>query len=308
MAGAPRHAAVRTAAHPRAPSASGRVQVKLAGSGNEGRKVWIQAAHRDVRGRVIYSRPKEVFLPDQPGPIREAGSVQRIANQVMAKSLALLGAIDPSKDCRLDKDEKSQKVRIDVPGKLHTISPEIVIRKNVPVHNAPMTLADVDGDFLVQVSVTGEMNPGDKSPSDRAVRNLPFTFQSAGLVMYQDKNNFVRLERAASIFTDRLTPVHRLLVEVVRDGQQAIKPIYLNIPEGDTKLIMIRRKGRIRCCFVPTNTDHLYTFQEFAVDFPSKVKMGLVASNISAKPFTATFQGFAIISDATQIDQEMDQE
>jgi regulation of enolase protein 1 (concanavalin A-like superfamily) len=183
-----------------------------------------------------------------------------------------------------------------------------VVRKNSPVHNAPMTLAEVDGDFLAQVTVTGEMNPGEKRASDRAARNIPFTFNSAGLVLYQDKNNFMRLERAASILTDRLTPVHRLLVEVVRDGQQAIKPIYLDIPEGDTKLILIRRKGRIRCLFVPSGSGSLHTFREFALNFPSKIKVGLVASNISAQPFSATFQGFALISDATQIDQELEDE
>jgi hypothetical protein len=262
-----------------------------------------------MRGRLIYARPKEVFLPEHPGQIRDAGSMKRIATQVMAKSLALLGAlVDPSKDCRLDKDEKSFKVRIDIPGKLHTISPAYVVRKNTPVHNSPMALADGDGDFLAQVSVTGEISPGDKLPGDRAARNVPFTFQSAGLVLYQDKNNFLRLERAASIIINRLTPVHRLLVEVVRDGQQAIEPIYLDIPEGDTKLIMIRRKGRIRCLFVPAGSGSLGTLHEMSLGFPSKIKVGLVASNISAQPFSANFQGFTVISDATQIDQEMEDE
>jgi hypothetical protein len=108
--------------------------------------------------------------------------------------------------------------------------------------------------------------------------------------------------------TARLTPVHRLIVEVVQEGKQAIKPIYLDIPEGDTKLIMIRRKGRFRCLFVPSGSNSLHTFREFALNFPSKVKVGLVASNLSAQPFTATFQGFALISDATQIDRELEDE
>jgi hypothetical protein len=293
--------------NPRAPEATGRVQVALSGSGPAGRKVLIQAAYRDMRGRLTYSRPKEVFLPDQPGPIRDAGSLAKIANRVRAKSLALLAPlVDPSKDCRLDKDEKSHKVHIDIPGKLHTLAPDYEIRKNVPLHNAPMTLADVDGDFLAQVAVTGEINPGSKLPNEKAARGLRFTFQSGGLVLYQDKNNFVRLERCEAIFTERLTPVHRLLVEVVRDGKWAISPIYLDIPEGDTKLIMVRRKGRIRCMFSPTGSNAMYTFREFALNFPSKVKVGLTASNISAQPFSANFDGFALISDATQIDRELD--
>jgi regulation of enolase protein 1 (concanavalin A-like superfamily) len=295
--------------NPRAPSATGRVEVALAGSGANGRKVLVQAAHRDMRGRTIYSRPREVFIPDSPGPIRDSGSMRKIAGQVMAKSLALLGAlVDPSKDCRLDKDDRSYKVRIDIPGKMHTISPAFLRTKNTPMHNAPMALADVDGDFMAQVSVTGEMNPGAKLPGDRAARDLGYTFQSGGLVLYQDKNNFLRLERMASIVTARLTPMHRILVEAVRDGQHAIVPIWLDVPEGDTKLILIRRKGRIRCLFVPNGSNSLHTFREFALSFPTKVKVGLVASNISAQSFSATFQGFALISDATQIDRELEDE
>ena len=96
--------------NPRQPSATGHIQVALAGTGAAGRKVLIQTGHRDMRGRLIYARPKEVFLPENPGPIRDSGSMRRIAGQVLAKSLALLGAlVDPSKDCRLDKDDKSSR-------------------------------------------------------------------------------------------------------------------------------------------------------------------------------------------------------
>src|SRR5262249_34662263 len=53
---------VRLERNPRAPSAAGRIQVSLAGSGAAGRKVLVQAGHRDLRGRLTYARPKEVFL------------------------------------------------------------------------------------------------------------------------------------------------------------------------------------------------------------------------------------------------------
>jgi regulation of enolase protein 1 (concanavalin A-like superfamily) len=228
---------------------------------------------------------------------------------MMSKSLAELGSlIDPDKDCRLDKDERSMKVRIDVPGKLHTISTAFLKTPDTPYHNAPMTLADVDGDFMAQVSVVGEINPGEKPPRERPAQNLGFTLQSAGIILYQDSKNYMRLERAGSIATARLTPIHRILVEAVRNGEPAIQPIYLDVPEGDTRLILVRRKGRIRCLFSPAGSDSLSTFREFAIEFPDKVKVGLVASNISAQPFTATFQGFALLSDHTQIHQELDEE
>lgn len=291
----------------RDPSAAGRIEVAITGAGQEGRKVWVQAAHRDMRGRIVYSRPKEVYLPDHPGPIRENGSLRKILKQVMAKSISQLGSlIDPSTDCRLDRDDRSLKVRIDLPGKLHTLSPDYKSPRGTPYHNAPMTLADVDGDFVAHVSVTGEINPGSTLPKDRAARGLPFTFQSAGLVLYQDKNNFLRLERASSIFTARLTPVHRLLLEIIKDGKPKIQPIYLDIPEGDTELVMVRRKGRVRCMFSPAGTGSMVTFREFAVDYPPKVKVGLTASNISAQTFSATFQGFALLTDTTQIDEGLE--
>jgi hypothetical protein len=35
------------------------------------------------------------------------------------------------------------------------------------------------------------------------------------------------------------------------------------------------------------------------------VKVGLTAGNISAKPFSATFDNFALLGDATMIDDEL---
>ena len=101
------------------------------------------------------------------------------------------------------------------------------------MHNAPMTLTEVEGDFAALVEVTGEINPGSTMPKDRQGHTLPFTFQSAGLILYQDKDNFVRLERAGSVIIDNLQPVHRLIIEAVKDGKQAMRPIYVDMPEAN---------------------------------------------------------------------------
>ena len=270
------------------------------------RKIMIQAAHRDLRGRLVYSKPQEVLLPDQPGPIRASADLARLIKAFGPKSMSLLGPlIDPSKDCRLDKDDQNFRFKIDIPGKLHTLSPELVARKNQPLHNSPMTLTEVEGDFAAIVEVTGDINPGPTPPNDRQVRTLPFTVQSAGLIIYQDKNNFFRLERAGSIFSKTLRPVHRLIIEAVKDGKQAMNPIYLDVPEADTLLILERRKGRIRCMFSPNQGRQIVPFRAFALDLPPKVKIGLSASNISAQPFSATFENFTLISDITKMDQAL---
>ena len=298
---------VELARDPKTPFASGRVQVALSGKGADARKVLVQTAHRDLRGRLVYSKPKEVELPER-GPFGRAGKLQLAMRAIQRKSLALLGPlIDPDKDCQLTKDEDRLKIKIDIPGKLHTLSPEITTRKNrkVSLHNAPITMTEVEGDFIVQVQVTGEINPGSATPKDRQGLTLPITDQSAGLILYQDKNNFLRLERAASIIINSLTPVHHLIIEAVKDGKQAMKPIYLNVPEADTLLLLVRRKGRVRCLFSPNRGKSYAVFRELALDLPSKVKVGLTAGNISAKPFSATFDNFALLGDATMIDDEL---
>ena len=291
---------------PRTPSATGQVQVALSGGGLSARRILVQTAHRDLRGRLHYTKPREVTLPEKPGRIRPAGGIQRIFNLARAPSLKRLGPlIDPAKDCRMFKDDQRFRLTIDIPGKLHSLSPKLTDNSNRPVHNAPMTLTEVEGDFVSVVQISGEINPGSTPPRDRQVRGLGFTFQSAGLIVYQDKNNFFRLERAGSIVTRSLTPVHRLVIEAVKDGKQAMDPIYHDLPETELLLILQRRKNRIKCMFVPKGTNQIFTFRDFAFSLPSKVKVGLSASNISAQPFSATFENFTLLSNTTELDDEL---
>ncbi len=131
--------------------------------------------------------------------------------------MAKLGAlVDPDKECKLVKNEQTHKVEITMPEKLFTLSP-LLKRKGQPLHNAPMSLTDVEGDFLISVQVTGNMNPGTVPAKDPLGRTLPFTFQGAGLIVYQDKSNFFRLERACQ--SEGRVLVRELLVEVIRSGQ-----------------------------------------------------------------------------------------
>ena len=116
--------------------------------------------------------------------------------------------VDPDKDCKLIKDEENMQDHDRNPGgKIHSLSPELRARfdKKKSLHNAPFTLADVEGDFAAVVEVTGDIEPGATLPKDRKGNDIPFTFQSGGLILYQDKNNFVRLERASSVIIDECT-------------------------------------------------------------------------------------------------------
>ena len=217
----------------------------------------------------------------------------------------MLGAlVDPDKDCKLTKDTDTAKIKIEIPAKIHTLSPEMKQRidKRKSLHNAPFTVADVEGDFLIGVMVTGDIEPGADLPKDRKGNEIPLTYQSGGIILYKDKDNFVRLERASSVIVSTRQPLHWLVIEAVKDGEQAMKPLYVAYPEKDTLLIMARRKGKLRCMFSPDGGTRLIAFHEFVLDLPKKVKIGLTAANISAKPLSVTFENFAVLTDSKTLD------
>jgi S1-C subfamily serine protease len=287
-------------------SAVGQVKVSLSGKGADARKVLIQTAHRDVRGQLVYSKPKEFDLPQQPGPILQAGALQQVMNTVRRKTLSMLGAlVDPDKDCKFMKDDETMKLQIEIPGgKVHSLSPYFVTRvnKKKPLHNAPMALIEVEGDFAATVEVVGDISPGSTLPKDRQGNLVPFTFACAGLVLYKDKNNFVRLERTAGVDLEKLTPIHKALIEIVKDGKQINNNVYYPLPEGKVSLYLVRRKGRVQCMFGSGSGTIGAAAQPVELDLPPKVQVGLTAGNISAKPFTAVFENFALLSDVTKID------
>ena len=228
-------------------SASGSVKVALSGEGAAARKILIQSAHRDLSGKLVYSRPREIELPEKPGRVMLSNQLQQMLKTIQRKSLSMLGPLlDPEKDCTLTKDEEQMKVKIDIPGgKVRSLAPYVLSRgaRRKPIHNAPMTLIDVDGDFAALVEVTGEMAPGSTLPKDRQGNLIPFTFEGAGLLLYMDKDNFVRLERTAGVDVTNLNPIHKVLFEVVKDGKHVENQAYPPVPEGPIYLLLMRRKG-----------------------------------------------------------------
>ena len=61
-------------------------------------------------------------------------------------------------------------------------------------------------------------------------------------------------------------------------------------------------KGRVQCGFSQNLTSPPLLLEEIEIDLPSKVKIGLTASNISAKPYAASFENFAVINSETDLE------
>lgn len=97
---------------------------------------------------------------------------------------------DPEADCKFLV--KEGKLTISVPGsdKAHDLSAEL---DNV---TAPRVVQALKGDFRIQVKVEGEFQPGEQSTQEGRTG-----YTGAGLVIFADTRNYVRIERA-SLQTD----------------------------------------------------------------------------------------------------------
>ena len=92
---------------------------------------------------------------------------------------------NPAADCLFKAENDS--LTITVPGSPtpHDLSPEL------NSSTAPCVLQPVSGDFTIEVKVDGEFTPGDDSTQKGRTG-----YTGAGLVVFADQANFIRLERA----------------------------------------------------------------------------------------------------------------
>ncbi len=264
------------------PIATGVFQV-IANVPND-RKLMIQLAHTDTNGRTTYAAPEEFEVPEKPGEINTPNGTVQGDVILAAEGLA---EITNSKDCTSSRDRKS--VTISVPGTVHLLSPELKKK------NAPMMLGEIEGDFVARVKVAGEFRPGTESAG-----KLPLAFHGAGLLLWQDNNNYVRLERTAG--TTRSSPVllTRILVEVCSNGKPTA-PFYMPVPEGPLYLQFVRIHSDLYCMFGPDGQKWI-SLQKLAAEFPDKVKVGLTAANTSKKAFAAKFEEFKVIKPTGKVE------
>jgi S1-C subfamily serine protease/regulation of enolase protein 1 (concanavalin A-like superfamily) len=271
--------------------ASGFFQTE-AGTGAPGRRLLLQASYRDGSGNTVYTAPVTYNVPARPTTLAAVGG--SASPRALPPSFAALGdLVDPSKNCKSSRDAGS--LTIELPAGVHLLSDEIDLK------NSPMALADVEGDFLAQVKVPANMLPGTQPPKFKG-KVLPFTYQGAGLVLWQDRNNYVRLERAAKSKSGRATLSSEVLVEVCKRGKPA-GYFYSAIPDGQLYVRILRLNGAIQCMFGPDGRRWV-SLKKLAIPFPEKIKLGLTASNASKELLSARFEDFVLITEKKKIDEE----
>jgi regulation of enolase protein 1 (concanavalin A-like superfamily) len=188
-------------------------------------------------------------------------------------------AADPDGDCRFELFDG--KLTILVPGTVHDLVADS------GKLNAPTVLSPVRGEFIAMVSSTGGVQPG---PDSTVADSLPYN--GTGLLIWVDKDNYIRLERAGIIRDGAL--VTYVNFEHFDQGRRVFSQggALRDLP---TDLRLERRGGRI---FASASQDgvHWTSFPPLDVRLPEEVKLGVAAVNSSTKPFKAELEGLEVFT------------
>ena len=260
-------------------------QVSIAANSPASRRVLVQFTLTGP-GLNFNTQALQIDLPDKTGSIADLGG---------KKTRRGGPATIPRWSCEVNTGDdvviKSHVggATIELPaGKAMVCAPQYKL------FTAPAALAQVDGDFLTAVMVTNDFDPGGAAiNAPGANRKFPFTFQGAGLLIWQDSKNFVRLERTKGSVEKGVSLIHRVLFEVYKDGKLVALHYSKPIPEKPIVLAAMRKGSAMRMLFGEPGKG-LVVFQELALDFKPAVLVGLSASNLSKQPLKARFEEFEL--------------
>lgn len=188
---------------------------------------------------------------------------------------------DPDRDCRTKIE--NGKLLVWVPGTAHDLS----VEQNKM--NAPMVLQDAQGDFDVEVKLSGTFTPGEATVQGRT------PYQGAGLVMAADNRNYIRLERAVYVGNDRQGHHYvnfevRLNGQISRIGQSTDFPVPENVPVT----LRLRRRGNQVQGQVNVNGQNWEQVGLKTFSTEAKMMAGLAAVNATNAPLTVQFENIKV--------------
>jgi regulation of enolase protein 1 (concanavalin A-like superfamily) len=188
--------------------------------------------------------------------------------------------LDPSRDCDVSLDRDLDRLKIKVSGTPHVLSTEV---PGLPM-NAPRVVRRVRGDFTASVRVLGRLEPG------RSRTTLYDPFHGAGLIVWQDPSNYLRLERAVGYIDGRPCPY--INYELREGGRLAVShgietrsgPFYL----------MLGRRGRTFSARYSRDGRRWFELASLDADLDDRVEVGVVAVNSSGRTLWAELERFRL--------------
>jgi WD40 repeat protein/regulation of enolase protein 1 (concanavalin A-like superfamily) len=197
--------------------------------------------------------------------------------------------IDPDGDCTIS--EKEGKLTIAVPGTLHGLRQRSgTLEKRS--FNAPRILREVDGDFCAQVKVSGDFNPGNNSVSPGWM-----SFQSAGLLIWNGENQYVRLERNTWVTDKGQSLWYRPLFEYWKDKAAVhFQPVSEQpVFQGRSTYFRLDRRGNSIYAFWSHDGEEWMALAPLPVELPGRVRVGVaIGSQTSTTPLVVEFEEFRI--------------
>ena len=194
--------------------------------------------------------------------------------------------IDPDGDCTIQSEKG--KITITVPGTNHNLHPLIG-------ENAPRIVQEIGGDFTLEVKVSGDFKP-----TDRSTLEIGRSFNGAGLLLWQDEKNFLSLERNSyRIPEQNLSMCYPPLLSLFSDGRymDTDPPPQLDtFFKGRSTYLRLERQGaKVRASLSDDGKEWSFV-KELSVDFPQKLQIGVAAVSTSAEPFKVEFEELKIAS------------
>ncbi|SIN94571.1 Regulation of enolase protein 1, concanavalin A-like superfamily [Singulisphaera sp. GP187] len=220
------------------------------------------------------NEPKAVALATpEPTPTK----VEAVEKSPLALFPSLGPLIDPLQDSLLKKSDETLTIQVAAGAHIFDATRDIV--------DAPRALAEVEGDFTAEVKVLGDFQPGTVP-----LKGLFFTFQGAGLLLWQDKDNYVRFERASAYTGERL---QWLYLESCKDGKLTKPKKPMNVRDGAVTLRLERRSNVINYTYSLDGKTFLKV-DHIATSLPRKLSVGIAANNASPRAFAARFADFVL--------------
>ena len=179
--------------------------------------------------------------------------------------------VDPDGDCQVK--EKNGGATIVVPKTYHDLTGTGGDSKL----NAPRILQDAKGDFTFQGKFEGFELPF-KKPVSGGINN----FVCSGLLIWQDDQNFIRLDRGA------VANHTHVWFHGFRDGN-AMSHKLESTSNYDT-YFRVMRKGNKFTFDTSTNGEDWTKFQSVEVKFAEDIRVGVLAVNSTTEEFSVTIR------------------
>jgi regulation of enolase protein 1 (concanavalin A-like superfamily) len=188
--------------------------------------------------------------------------------------------VDPSGDCEVSLDVERDRLKIMVPGTPHVLSAE---DPKLPM-NAPRVVRRIRGDFTASVRVLGRLEPG----RSKTTRYDPF--HGAGLIVWQDPSNYLRLERAMGYINGRS---HPYLNYELREGGRLAMSKGITI-EDRSLFLRLRRQGPDFSAWYSRDGRRWVQLAHVDATLSERVEVGVVAVNSSARTLTAELERLSV--------------